>query len=176
MKRTQFAHTVRAAGAILGVTRVLVIGSQALHASYDGVIPEAERSIETDIALFDDHDDTKADLIDGSIGELSMFQETFGYYAHGVSPKTAILPEGWKKRLVPFSTPATSGITALCLELHDLWVSKAIVGRPKDLAFCNALLQRRLVQPHTLRARLKKVRRLAPAVRAAVAHRIRKPV
>ncbi len=172
MKREQFAHTVRAAGAILGVDRILVIGSQAVHASYEGVIPEAERSIETDIALFDDDDDTKADLIDGSIGELSMFQETFGYYAHGVSPKTAILPEGWKKRLVPFCTPDTNGVTALCLELHDLWISKAIAGRPKDRAFCKALLKRRLVNPQTLQNRLAKVRRLSPAIRTAVANRI----
>ncbi len=36
----------------------------------------------------------KADLIDGSIGELSPFHETFGYYAHGLGPETAALPAG----------------------------------------------------------------------------------
>lgn len=172
MKRTQFEHTIRAAGAILGVDTVLVIGSQAIHASYNGVLPEAERSIEVDIAFLDDVDDAKADLLDGSIGELSLFQETFGYYAHGVSPKTAQLPHGWRKRLVRFRTPSTQGITALCLELHDLWISKAIAGRPKDVAFCTALLQRRLVKPRTLRARLQKVHNLEPALRATIVRRI----
>ena len=33
MKREEFAHAVRAAGAVLGVDELLVIGSQALHAS-----------------------------------------------------------------------------------------------------------------------------------------------
>ncbi len=42
MKREQFEHTIRAAGAILGVKKVLVIGSQAIHASYSGLIPEAQ--------------------------------------------------------------------------------------------------------------------------------------
>jgi hypothetical protein len=39
-----------------------------------------------------------ADLIEGSIGELSKFDEMYGYYAQGVSPKTAILPRGWEDR------------------------------------------------------------------------------
>jgi len=174
MKREQFEHTIRAAGAILGVNEVLVIGSQAVHACFDGVIPEAQRSIETDISALDDRDGSKADLIDGSIGELSSFQETFGYYAQGVTPKTAILPDGWRKRLIPFLTPATNGVTALCLEPHDLWISKAVAGRTKDIEFCKALMKRNLVNVKTLQARLKKVRGLKPEVRNAVANRIRR--
>ena len=172
MKRGQFEHTIRAAGAILGVKKVLVIGSQAIHASYGGLIPEAQRSIETDIAALKDDDGSKADLIDGSIGELSVFQETFGYYAQGVTPKTAVLPDGWRKHLVPFRTPATNGVTALCLEPHDLWISKAIAGRPKDIDFCKALMKRKLVNIKTLHNRLGKVRNLKPAIRAAVESRI----
>jgi len=42
----------------------------------------------------------KADIIDGCIGELSPFHETFGYYAHGIGPETAVLPAKWKTRLV----------------------------------------------------------------------------
>ncbi len=172
MRREQFEHTIRAAGAILGVNEVLVIGSQAIHASYDGVIPEAQRSIETDISALEDPDGSKADLVDGSIGELSQFQETFGYYAQGVTPKTAVLPNGWRKRLVPYLTKATNGVTALCLEPHDLWISKAVAGRTKDIEFCKALLKRNLVNVKTLQARLKKVRNLKPEIRAAVANRI----
>ncbi len=49
-----------------------------------GVIPEdrlppaATASIEVDAAFFNDPDDRKADLVDGAIGELSAFHETFG--------------------------------------------------------------------------------------------------
>jgi len=136
MTRAQFEHVVRAAGAILASDEVLVIGSQAIHASIDGPLPaEAERSLEVDIALFDDVTGAKADLVDGSIGELSMFHETFGYYAQGVVETTAVLPVGWRERLVRFETPGTNGVVAWCLEPHDLWLSKAIANRPKDVEF-----------------------------------------
>ena len=42
MKKVQFEHTIRAAGAILGVREVLIIGSQAVHASIDFELPVAE--------------------------------------------------------------------------------------------------------------------------------------
>ena len=158
MNKRQFAHTVRAAAAVLGVDKVLVIGSQAVHASLEDLFPAVNRSIETDIAALNDQDGRMADLIDGSIGEASLFQDTHGYYAQGVEPKTAILPEGWRKRLVPFSSPETNGVTAYCLELHDLWISKAMAGRPKDREFCDELQKRGHVEARTLRQRLKKVK------------------
>ena len=42
---------------------MLVIGSQAIHASTDELIPEAERSIEVDVSSLEDEDGRKADLI-----------------------------------------------------------------------------------------------------------------
>ena len=169
MKKKEFEHTIRAAGAILGTNDLLVIGSQAIHASVDFVIPEAERSIEVDIASLSDHDGSKADLIDGSIGELSMFQETFGYYAQGVTPKTAILPEGWKKRLVAYKNTNTNGVTAHCLEIHDLWISKAVAHRQKDIEFCKALMKLKLVQPKTLAERLSSVKN----IKSEILHSVR---
>lgn len=169
MKRIEFEHTIRAAGAILGVKKLLVIGSQAVHASVDFEIESAERSIEADISALKDDDGSKADLIDGSIGELSVFQETFGYYAQGVTPKTAVLPRGWRKRLVPFRSPRTHGVTAFCLELHDLWISKAIAGRPKHRELCRSLLQLKLVRPKILQARLRGVPKLREETRSHIA-------
>lgn len=174
MKREEFEHAIRAAGAVLGVREVLVIGSQALHASVAGELPvEASRSVEVDVAaMSDDAEGRMADLIDGSIGEASMFHATFGYYAQGVVETTAVLPAGWRERLVRFETPGTNGVVAWCLEPHDLWVSKAIAGRPKDLEFCRALLDRELVRCDRLRERLAQVEALDPRVRAAAAARI----
>ena len=174
MKRNEFEHAIRAAGAVLGVSEVLVIGSQALHASVAGELPpEASRSVEVDVAaLRDDPDGRMADLIDGSIGEASMFHATFGYYAQGVVETTAVLPKGWRERLVRFESPSTNGVVAWCLEPHDLWVSKAIAGRPKDLEFCRALVDRSLVRTAHLRERLAGVADLDPRVRAAAAARI----
>lgn len=174
MNRAAFEHTIRAAGAVLGVRELLVIGSQALHASVEGRLPvEASRSVEVDVAtLTSDPHGVKADLIDGSIGEASVFHETFGYYAQGVVESTATLPAGWRRRLVRFASPATNGVIAWCLEPHDLWISKAIAGRPKDLEFCRAVVEHVIVRQDVLRKRLAKVTGLDARVRAAVAARI----
>ncbi len=168
MNKHQFEHTIRAAGAILGESEVLVIGSQAIHASIDFRLEEAERSIEVDVSSLSDADETKADLIDGSIGELSIFQDTFGYYAQGVTPQTATLADGWRNRLIPYLTPNTNGVTAHCLEPHDLWISKAIAGRPKDKEFCRAMVERNLVEEKILRRRLEMVSDLNPEIRNQV--------
>lgn len=169
MNKAQFEHAIRAAGAILGDNEVLVIGSQAIHASIDYRLEEAERSIEVDVSSLNDADGSKADLIDGSIGELSIFQDTFGYYAQGVTPQTATLPDGWRERLIPYLTPGTNGVTALCLEPHDLWISKAVAGRPKDKEFCRALIGRKLVETKVLRQRLETIKSLNSSVRKQVA-------
>lgn len=173
MNREQFEHTIRAAGAVLGVTDLLVIGSQALHASMSGNLPdEASRSVEVDVAVFEDTNARGADLIDGSIGEASMFHSTFGYYAHGVAETTAILPAGWRDRLVRFSNPATNGVVAWCLDPLDLWISKAIAGRDKDLEFCSALLRLDVVHREALSLRLAGVSSIDERARTLVQARI----
>jgi hypothetical protein len=173
MNRAQFEHTIRAAGAVLAIGELLVIGSQALHASMAGDLPdEASRSVEVDVAVFEDTNARGADLIDGSIGEASMFHSTFGYYAHGVAETTAILPSQWRERLVRFETPATSGVVAWCLEPHDLWISKAIAGRHKDLEFCSALLSLGVVNVAELSRRLADVGSINDRVRTLVQSRI----
>ena len=173
MTREAFEHTIRAVGAVLGMDEVLVIGSQALHASVTGDLPfEVSRSVEVDVAVRGDKDGRRADLIDGSIGEASMFHATFGYYAQGVVETTAVLPAGWRDRLVRFQTPATSGVVAWCLEPHDLWVSKAVAGRVKDVEFCTALVQGGFVEADMLHERLGEVEELDPRVRESVVARI----
>ena len=59
MKREDFEHAIRAAGAVLAVDELLVIGSQALHASTQGELPEeAARSVEVDVAVRGDLSET----------------------------------------------------------------------------------------------------------------------
>lgn len=166
MNREAFDHAIRAAAAVLGVDELLVIGSQAVYGSLgDDIPPEVLRSVEVDVAPFDDPEGVKSDLIDGSIGEASLFHSTFGFYAQGVSLATAVLPEGCRDRLVEYRSPMTHGVTAWCLELHDLWLSKAIAGRPKDLAFCRALGKAGLVEANVLRDRLEATGSIDEAVR-----------
>lgn len=107
-------------------------------------------------------------MIDGSIGEGSPFHQTFGCDAHGVSEETAVLAAGWRERFVPVHNQNTGGGTGLCLEIHDLAVSKLVAGREKDLDFLGGLLRHRLVQVPTLRERLAKT--ALPAERLQTCH------
>lgn len=155
MRRDQLEHLIRASGHVLETDEVIVIGSQAILASVPAGLPqEAIRSIEADILPIDDADETKADLIDGLLGEASAFQETHGIYAQGVGQHTARLPLGWRDRLIPLCNENTDGVTGWCLERHDLCVSKLLAGRPKDIQFCRALLAAGIVEPTTLLERL----------------------
>jgi hypothetical protein len=113
----------------------------------------------------------RADLIDGSIGELSPFHEMYGYYAQGVGPETATLPSGWQDRLVPLEGPVLRGARGLCLEAHDLVLSKYVAGRDKDLRFTKAAAAHGLVQRTTLDERLATMT-LDARVRDAVRRRI----
>ena len=94
MNRSQSEHAIRAAAAVVDESAILVIGSQAIHGSLHDQIPEsAMRSAEADIALFADEDGAKSDLVDGSIGEASMFHQSFGFHAQGVSLERDNLPD-----------------------------------------------------------------------------------
>jgi len=93
----------------------------------------------------------RADLVEGSIGELSPFHETYGYYGQAVAAETAVLPDGWESRLVPVPTAAGTG---LCLEPHDLVISKYVAGREKDREYVRAVVRHRLVDRETLLERL----------------------
>ena len=98
MTRSQLEHLIRAAADISNDDDIIVIGSQAILGQFPNA-PESMR-VSAEADLYPLHHPERADLIDGSIGELSPFHETYGYYAQGVSETTALLPLGWKERLV----------------------------------------------------------------------------
>jgi len=152
MQRPQLEHIIRAAAGITGADRFVIIGSQAILGQFPNAPDELLASIEADV--FSLRDPSDADLIDGSIGEGSPFHQTFGYYAHGVSQETAVLPAEWKDRLIAVRNENTGGGTGLCLEVHDLAVSKLVAGREKDLEFIRALLRNRLATAEVIEKRL----------------------
>ncbi len=96
--------------------------------------------------------------------QLSPFHQTFGYYAHGVGKETAKLPRGWEERLgrIP-----VGGAVGLCLEIHDLVLSKWAAGREKDRDFVMGAVRHRLVQRAVLLEHLETMP-ISPAERATL--------
>ncbi len=107
MKRAELEHVIRAAAATVNQRDIVVIGSQAILGSLSQPSAILMQSAEADV--FPKEAPQLSIVIDGAIGELSLFHSTFGYYAHGVDETTAILPNGWRERLVRLETPAMLG-------------------------------------------------------------------
>lgn len=169
MNRSQLAHVLRAACDVTGDPQVLVIGSQSILGTFDDLdLPaEATQSVEVDVAFFDDPDERKSDQVDGAIGEASRFHDANGVYGQGVGLATAVLPAGWRDRLVAFRNEETGAAEALCLDPHDLVISKLVAGREKDYAFTRALLAAGLIDPDVLKSRVNLLEGV-PGVRSRV--------
>ncbi len=112
--------------------------------------------MEVDVASLDG-DENKSDLIDGNLGEGSRFHETYGFYAQGVSLKTAVLPAGWRDRLVVLDSVRTRPGRGHCLEPHDCVASKLVAGRAKDYEFSAALVTAGLIKLDVLTQRIKQL-------------------
>jgi hypothetical protein len=165
MKKSQLDHVLRAARDITGETNFIIIGSQSLHGK--GInVDDLRMSAEADIYVADN--EQKTELLN-AIGEGSQFHETFGYYADPVDKRTAVLPKKWKSRLVNLPPGNTGGAQGLCLDPHDMAVSKYIAGRDKDLL--EALVGKGLLSHETLLERLAETTVDAP-LRAAAHARI----
>ncbi len=154
MKRSELEHVIRASGAIADDDEIIVIGSQSVLGQFPDAPARLLASMEIDI--YPKNKPELAVMVDGSIGEGSFFHAEFGYYAQGVGPTTAVLPEGWQERLVSVRNENTNGVTGLCLDVHDLAISKYVAGRPKDLQFTGELARLKMIDRSVLTQRLEK--------------------
>jgi hypothetical protein len=125
--------------------------------------PEATMSAEIDILPLADHSDETAalaDLIEGVAGEWSPFEEQHGFSIDGVDRETAVLPDGWRDRLVKVQNPNTAPPSGApqyigwCLDKEDLCVAKLYALREKDQNFVAALLDAGLVDAEVIAKRL----------------------
>lgn len=146
MNRQELAHILRAACRSTGDQNVLVIGSQSILGTFDeDDLPAlATASMEADIAFLNDPDRTKADDVEGAIGEMSSFHQMYGMYAEGVHVTTAVyLPSGWRDRLVSWPLRSSEPADPHFLEPHDLAIAKLGAAREKDREFVDALIRER---------------------------------
>ncbi|MBA4261038.1 MAG: hypothetical protein C0443_03180 [Comamonadaceae bacterium] len=143
MTRDELEHIIRASADVTGQYEFIIVGSQSIL----GPVPHPEdvftMSAEADIYPL--HAPELAEKIEGALGEGSRFHDTYGYYAQGVGPETAVLPVGWMDRVHRVQGEGTNGRVGYCLDVADLFMSKAAAGREKDREFCMALLTHRHV-------------------------------
>lgn len=142
MKKRDLEHTLRAAGRLIGESQFIVIGSQSIAGAMQDAPAELLWSMEVD--LIPKNNKKRTGELD-IIGEGSSFHHQFGYYVDPVSEATAILPRGWKGRLVNFQNDNTGNVLGLCLHPDDLFVSKMAAGREKDIEFGRAMIAHAMI-------------------------------
>lgn len=151
MKRSEVEHVLRAAAAISQEHSFVVVGSQAILLAFPDA--PAELRVSRELDLYPALHPEKADLIDGAIGAMSSFDQTFGYYADGVGPETAVMPLDWESRSQLYYV---GDVTAICPEVHDLAVSKCVAGRD-DGDFVRALLRHGMIDLDVLLERFERL-------------------
>ena len=139
MTRDELEHIIRASGDITNQYEFVVVGSQSMLGSVPN--PEEVFTVSMEVDIYPLQAPELADKIDGAIGEGSQFHRSFGYYAQGVGPETAILPKDWMQRVHRVQSNNTNGRVGYCLDVLDLFLSKAAAGRAKDREFCMALFE-----------------------------------
>jgi hypothetical protein len=151
--REQLEHVIRAAAEITGDGEIVVIGSTSVLGQFPNAPLEMLGSIEADI--YPRNHPERFEMLD-VIGEMSPFQDSFGYYADPVQHDLPRLPAGWENRLIPVPVATASGsrVLGLCLEIHDLVLSKYFASREKDRRFNRAAIRNGLVQHDVLLERL----------------------
>jgi len=169
MQRSELEHIIRASGDIAQDNEIVIIGSQSILGQFPDAPIRLLASMEADV--YPNHDPELAYKVDGAIGEGSLFHVMNGYYAQGVGPETAVLPHGWRDRLVVVKNQNTNGVSGLCLEIHDLAISKFVAGRYKDYEFIQELVRHKMVHRDVLLKRLEDTK-LQDVARSAIASRI----
>ena len=151
MRRAELEHVIRAAADVAGDNELVIVGSQAIL----GQFPDAPESmlVSREADIYPRNHPERADEIDGSLGDGSYFDSSFGYYAHAVGPETAKAPAGWEDRLVPVQSENTGNAIGWCLEVHDLVLSKCAASRDRDWDFAKEALRHNLVDPEELQRR-----------------------
>lgn len=152
MRKSDLEHIIRAASAVTNQYELIVIGSQSILGSVDNPPEDCLQSMEADVFVPGNED--LSDLIDGSIGEGSAFHDSFGYYAQGVDSTTALLPAGWRNRMVRLQSQNTDGKVGYCLDVTDLFLAKCAANREKDRDFNLVLLKHGLVDLEKARSRI----------------------
>jgi len=136
MRKPQFEELLHAVAEASGETEFIVVGSQAMHAHTEAAPVEVLISKECDLWAKGKFE--KLIVLKDSLGQRSPYFTEHGVYADPVEPGIVLLPAGWEQRLKPMQV---GPVTAWCLDVNDLVVSKLNAGRLKDYEFVNAVLR-----------------------------------
>lgn len=153
MTLTALQHLIRAASALAGDRRFLVLGSASLLASF----PELGEEDSPLAATFDaglcpePFDELTGIMLDEALGQNRAYFRRHGYHADVLKASALeTLPHGWRDRLIVVPECPT----AFALDPSDLAAVKLLVGRPKDLQLVRLLHITGRIEAKIIRGRI----------------------
>lgn len=154
LRRADIDHVLRAAAALSGHSRFVMVGTGAVIATAKHVPAAMMLTREIDIYADGVADpEPISDLIDATIGHDSLFDRTFGYHGDGVSPGTAVMPLDWRSRAVEYRTPDGAAV-AICPAADDIAIAKLCAWRDKDRDWLREAFRAGIAQAERVRSLL----------------------
>jgi hypothetical protein len=168
LRKDQLVLGVLEAAKLIRSTEFVIIGSQAVHGMFPDVpIDAVSKSIDVDL-FPTDYRESMFVPMHAELGFESEFFDEHGFYVEIVRPELARFPPDWRERA---STQCLGEVTingerrevnAIFPDIHDVAVSKAVIGREQDKAFLVGVIMLGLVNLPTLEQRLQAVPRTTP--------------
>jgi hypothetical protein len=152
MTRSEFETLLRRAGELAQDQDFFLIDSQALRGICSAIPRDFPKTYEAD--LYPRRNPQAWSILRTQMGKGSRFFKKAGYYLDCADPALSTLPDGWLERLIPYRTPRTGGVTAWCLEPHDLFVAKLVAWREKDILYLRAMLRHGFAKPRIVLERI----------------------
>ncbi len=154
LKKADIAHILRAAAAVTNCKQFVLVGTGAVIVVQKTPQAFLMHTREIDIYTLDASDPGEmSDLIDGSLGEGSQFNRTFGYFADGVSKLAACLPADWETRATTLPVPGAADVSVVCPSPSDIALSKLCAWREKDIAWLREALLHGIANIEAMRQR-----------------------
>lgn len=157
MRHDDLLHAIRAACDVSEDSEVWIFGSQAIIGNFPQAQHVERLSLSREVDMTPKNKVDRVDDIDGALGFGSSFDETHGYYVHGVPiDEAAYLPEGWRFRCIEIEVVGNDGLPkkAFCVEVHDLIAGKLARYEEKDIDFAQIALNYGLLDPNRLMMRI----------------------
>ena len=155
MNRSKLTHILRAIASVSNEGNFVLIGSATVLLVSKNIPADMLNTNEIDVYSPDAADpEWFSDLISGSIGRGSTFDNTFKYYADGVSAKTATMPTDWSARAQKFDDIGIAGVTVTVPDINDIALAKMFAWREKDKIWLIAGVRSLILDPKQMQARL----------------------
>lgn len=145
MEYEELLHCIRAVAEVTGENELYVFGSQSAAMHFGTLPPAAAESSESDIMTVHNAE-SNSYLIDGALGEDTMFSISTGLVVDGIQLSSLTLPDDWRTRISSYTYETYDRTVHIFVpDVNDIAVAKLIAEREKDRIWLQAMHDANLI-------------------------------